>query len=313
MTALAFPVVVVALMAGIAWLVGALAFPLATALAQRQPAVARALPVVAALPPLAALVLGAAAVLPGDPHLDQPFGCHCASSMPAWSHLCPVHPGEAMGLLPLALGVLAVWLPTRWRPLRDLLRQPMGVGAASNTPVYATLAHPTALLVGWLRPTLVVDPRLWDTLSPGERSAVLAHERGHLARRDPLVLMALRVVTLAAPHHAASRLTRTWLDHAERRADALAARDVGDPLVVAEALLRCARLGVTHRALAVGWTGGSLEHRVERLLTDDGGTVSASPDVGLPEVGVLGAAAILALGTTPWVHHHIEHLLNLSL
>lgn len=313
MSALAFPVVVVALMSGAAWLVGALAFPVGTAFARHQPAAARALPLVAALPLLAALVLGAAAVLPGDPHLDQPFGCHCSSSMPAWSHLCPVHPEEAEGLLPLALLVLAVWLPGRLRPLRERLLQPRGVGTTWSAPVHATLTHPTAVLVGWLRPTLVVDPRLWEALSPAEQNAVLAHEWGHLARRDPLVLMALQVLTLAAPRRAAAELTRTWLEHAERRADALAARDVGDPLLVAEALLRCARLGAAHRALAVGWTGGSLEQRVQRLLADDGAAVSGSPDVGLPEAMLLGAAAILALGTTPWVHHHVEHLLNLSL
>ncbi len=313
MTALAFPVVVLALMAAVAWLGGALLFPLHALLTQRYPVFARAIPLVASLPVVAALAIAAAALLPGDPHLDQPVGCHCASSMPAWSHLCPVHPAAALKALPLALVVLALWLPARARPLLALCREPLGVGQPSGLPVLAPLTQPTAALVGWLRPTVIVDPGLWDALTERERAAVLAHERAHLLRRDPTVLMALRTLTLAGPRAIGVHVTRVWLDHAETRADALAARAVGDPLLVAEALLRCARLGATGGPVTIGWTSGSLERRVRRLLVDDGRHVAATPDVGLADVFALGALGALALGATPWVHHHVEHLLNLSL
>lgn len=310
---MAFPVVVLGLMVGAAWAVGALVFPVGTWLARRWPWLARGLPLVAAVPLLAALVCGAAAVLPGDPHLDQPVGCHCAASMPGWSHLCPAHPAAAMGLVPLAVAVLALWLPGWLGRVRALGRLPWSGGAAAGAVVQTRLSHPTALLVGWLRPVVVVDSRLWGALSPAARGAVLAHERGHLARRDPLVLMALRVLGLAAPRGAAVALARAWLDHAEDRADALAVCAVGDPLVVAEALLRCARLGAPPAAVAVGWGGGSLERRVERLLGGGGvREVSAAPDLGLRELGVLGAAGAGALAAAPWVHHQIEHLLNLG-
>lgn len=313
MTALALPMVVVALMLALAWGVSVLLFPLATMLARRHAAVARTLPLVAALPVLAAVAVGVAATLPGDPHLNQPFGCHCLSSMPSWSHLCPAHPSEALALLPFALLVLALWLPGRVRPLWRLMREPLGVGMAAAAPVQAQLSQPTALLVGWLRPTLVVDPRLPNALSAEQYGAVVAHERGHLARRDPLMLMLLRVLTVVAPRRMGADLVRAWLEHAEGRADALAAREVGDPLLVAEALLRCARLNASQSGLVVGWTSGSLERRVRRLLADDGHAVSASPDLGWFDLLLLGALAALALGSTSWVHHQVEHLLNFSL
>lgn len=312
MSWLAFPVVVGALMAAAAWASAALLFPAWTALTRRAPALARAIPFITALPLVVAWVLGAAAVLPGDPHLDQPFGCHCAASMPMWSHLCPVHPRESVGFLPVAMVVLALWLPARLRSLGVLVREPIGVGDGTEAPVLVELPQPTVRLVGWLRPVIVVDPRFWDVLSSPERDAVLAHERAHLHRGDPSLLMALRVLTLAAPRRAVTPLLRAWLDHAELRADARAAHELGDPVVVAAALVRCARMGVATASGAPGWTGGSLERRVKRLLADGGGPASSAPDVGLVDVAALAAVMSLAFSTTRWVHHHLEHLLNLS-
>jgi Zn-dependent protease with chaperone function len=314
LSALALPVVVLALMAGAAWSLSALIFPAWTALTRRWPALARVTPLVASLPALGALLLALAALLPGDPHLAQPFGCHCDVSMPGWAHLCPVHPQHAGSLVPLALLALAAWLPARLGAARALLREPLGLGWSSASPQRATLPQPTAMLVGWLRPTLFVDPRFWSALTEDERAAVLAHERGHLARRDPMVLMGLRALTALGPARAGDALARAWLAHAEARADALAAREVGDPVLVAEALLRCARLAPRPAPVpTIGWTGGALERRVRLLLADAGGPVSSAPDVGWPDLLVIAALIAWAAGSTPWVHHQVEHLLNLSL
>ncbi len=313
MNALGLALVIAALATGSAWLVSALTFPAWVALSRRWPGLARKVPLVAALPVVAALTLTLAALIPGDPHLGLPSGCHCDASMPAWSHLCPVHPEKALVLLPAALAVLALLLPGRIRAARRLLDQPRGPRASGSAPVLTDLPRPTALLLGWRRPTIVVDRRLWSALAPGERSVVLAHEQAHIDRRDPLTLMALQALTLAAPRTAATALIRTWLDRAEGRADALAARAVHDPLLVARTLLRCARLGSEERTEALAWTGGTLEHRVRALLADDEQPVSPRPDAGVADLLVLIAVTGACLSGTPWVHHHVEHLLNLSL
>lgn len=297
-------VVALALGLGSSWVTAATVFPIWSHLARVRPSLARRSALVAAVPLLAGATLVFASLLPGDPHLDTLIGCHCATSAPGWLHLCPLHPERAVGLLLPALVVLALLLPGRIRALATLATEPRGQGGTR----FLDLPRPAILLHGWLRPTLAVDRRLWAALSPTDRAAVLAHEHAHLARRDPLVLMALRLLVGVGPAEAGRALVRGWLDHAERMADARAADTIGDPIPVAEALLRCARLSEPRR-LAIGWTGGRLEARVHALLD---GAAPSGPDLGRLDLLALVVAAVAALASAPWLHHHLEHLLNLS-
>lgn len=312
MSALALPTVVLALALGFAWVSAALLFPAWTAIARRSPWAARWTAAVSAVPVAIGLALVLSALLPGDPHANQLLGCHCHVSMPGWLHLCPVHPGSAAGMVPAAMVALALLLPGRLRAWSQLAREPLGDGSADG-PVVVQLERPMALVVGWLRPTVVVDRGLWSGLTETERSAVLAHEQAHLTRRDPLVLMVLRALVSFGPPAAANAVVRAWLDRAETRADAVAARHVGDPLLVAEALIRCARLGVGSAAPAIGWTAGGIERRVQALLDHDDADSSDRPDLGLPDLAAALSLGVVGVLSTPWVHHQVEHLLNLSL
>lgn len=232
--------------------------------------------------------------------------------MPTWLHLCPVHPDEAAALVAPSVVVLALLLPGRLRALRLLWVEPLGRGGG-DAPHLVDLGTPAAVLHGWLRPTLVVDRGLWRALAPAERQALLAHERGHLARHDPLVRMVLRGLWTLAPAPLAQGAVRAWLDHAERAADAEAGRIVGDPTLVAAAILRCARLGAAGPDLALGWSGGSLADRVHALLEGPAPRSPARPDAGPADLLALALALLLGLSASPWLHHQVEHLLNLSL
>jgi Zn-dependent protease with chaperone function len=310
--ALSFPLVVLALFVGAAWVAAALALPLWLRAAAARDGLTRSAGLVAAAPWLVGLAVALAAVLPGDPHTGRALACHCAESMPGWLHLCPLHPEQAAWLALPAAALLVALLPGRVRAVVALAREPVG-GGGGDAPRVVDLGARVALLHGWLRPTLVVDRRLWEALSAVERDAVLAHERAHLARRDPLVLMGLRALLVLAPPRLAARVARVWLDRAERRADAEAARRLGDPGLVARALVRCARLGPPAPTLATGWTGGRLEDRVLALVHAPGAAAPARPDLGPLDLLALLALALLAAAATPWIHHQLEHLLNGSL
>lgn len=310
--ALSLPVVVAALSLLVAWGSAALLVPLWTRAVRAWPGLGRTALLTAASPWLLGAAVAVAALFPGDPHIGQAFGCHCLDSMPAWMHLCPAHPAESLPLFVPALLVLGALLPGRLRGLSVVLRQPLGQGGGS-TPRVVDLPAPMVLLVGWWRPTLAVDRGLWLALSEGERAAVLAHERGHLRRRDPQVLALLRALLAIGPASSGETMARAWLERAELLADADAARAVGDSGLVAATLLRCARLGGTSPTLSLSWTGGSLERRIGALL-------DVRPPVGpaRPDVGVVDGLALLGLlagglGARPWLHHQLEHLLNLSL
>ncbi len=312
MSALSLPVVVFAMGLASAWLTAALVFPQWTRLTRRWPAFARWSLLVSTLPTIVGMTLVMAALLPGDPHLGQLFGCHCYASMPSWLHLCPVHPHESASLVPAAALVLVLLLPGRVWALAALAREPVG-RRTEQGPVVADLPAPTAIIVGWLRPTVVVDRRMWSALGPSARDAVLAHEFAHLTRRDPLMLMSLRLFASLGPVPVGDALARAWLDRAEVQADALAASSVGDPLLVAETLIRCARLGPRPQALAPAWTGGAVERRVQALLDGSAAGVAASPDVSWTDAIALAGVCAATVGCLPWLHHQIEHLLNLSL
>ncbi|MFT4975684.1 MAG: hypothetical protein ACI8S6_001571 [Myxococcota bacterium] len=310
MTALALPLVILALGLATAWGVAAVVLAAWSRGAERWPVLARWTPLVCILPLLAGGIVALSALLPGDPHLDQLLSCHCATSMPSWLHLCPSHPERSLQALPVAVLILGLLLPSRLRALSALAREPRGLGIEGA--VFADLPVPTAVLSGWLRPSLVIDRRLWAGLSETERAAVVAHEQGHLTRHDPLTLIVLRALVSLGPPTSGLRAVRGWLDHAESQADAAAVRAVGDPLLVADALLRCARLH-TSGALVPSWTGGQVERRISRLLD-----MAAPPRAPRPDVGLIDTLAIVGLGLSgavlsPWLHHQVEHLLNFFL
>lgn len=310
MSFLVLPAVALALFLAGSWLACVGLYPLFNAAVAARMRWARWSLLLTTLPVLVGATLALAAVLPGDPHLGHLTTCHCATSMPGWLHLCPVHPTTDPSVLVPAAFALFLLLPGRLRPLARLFAEPLGTGRGTE-PTVVDLPRPMALLAGWWRPSLLVDRRLWDGLGPRHRDAVLAHERAHLARRDPLVLAALRLTTSLAPRALRERLLRQWLDHAEHSADAGASGAV-DPIVLAEALVACARHGTTPR-LQLGWTSGRLEHRVRALLALGPDCRAPRPDVRVSDFLVVSLVAVGLASTVPWLHHQVEHLLNLPL
>ena len=126
--------------------------------------------------------------------------------------------------------------PSRGDPLWQAARS-AGVDPA-RLRVVSGLPNP-AFTVGWFRPTVYVAGELIEWLTPDELVAVLAHERAHLVRRDPLRLSVLRFLGrtlfwLPALH----RLAADAADEAEIAADDAAA--AGRPLVLASAILALA-------------------------------------------------------------------------
>ena len=99
-------------------------------------------------------------------------------------------------------------------------------------------AKPEAFVLGLLRPKLFVSQGLLD-LPDDMVDSVMAHERAHIERRDPLRLL---VAQLACTFHVpgvSKRLRQRAQQIQELVADAMAAKWLGDSTCVADALLRC--------------------------------------------------------------------------
>jgi beta-lactamase regulating signal transducer with metallopeptidase domain len=143
-----------------------------------------------------------------------------------------------------------------------------------DVPAYAvSSAFPIVALVGFVRPRLLVARSVLAGCSPDQLRAIVAHERGHLLRRDNFsrAVLALSPDPLAwLP--IARRITEAWHDAAEEAADDHAAvLGAHGRLTLAEALLRVARLvppgasPVIVPASAL-YRGENLDRRVRRLL-----------------------------------------------
>ena len=125
-----------------------------------------------------------------------------------------------------------------------------------------------AVTYGLIRPRILVSTGLATTLTPAEICAVLAHEREHLRRRDPLRMLVARLAAAWACYLPAGRwlASRAALRY-ELTADRAAAGRVGRS-VLAGALLKLASMPACPAAAAATPAGDrpqSLEARVAQL------------------------------------------------
>ncbi len=155
-----------------------------------------------------------------------------------------------------------------------------------------------ALVVGLFRPQVYISQGLLAAADRRDLEPVLAHERSHVRRRDPLRRL---IASLALSFHlpgVAWALDRRLARSQEIAADAEGAREIGDSGRFAEALVRLARIRVAHPALAAGFLGNDVEARVRDLLLAGPrpdrprGALLVFIAVGLLILGLLAADAV---------------------
>jgi Zn-dependent protease with chaperone function len=233
--------------------------------------------------------------------------------------------GLAPGLAALAVVLLA---SAAWRGLRlaratrhtiDIwmrTAEPVSLPGIS-APVFTVHADfPIVAVVGFARPRLIIARSVLETCSPSELEAVLAHEQGHINRRDNLRRLLLSVAPdVLAWLPASERLFAAWRDAAEEAADDDAVRAGADGRVrLASALVKVARLAPASDAsplmpASALYRGESLDRRVRRLLEiREAATAPAGSRWRSPFVAAAGA--VLSLAMLEEVHAVVEGLLH---
>lgn len=198
------------------------------------------------------------------------------------------HELRRKGLLPL---------PGEWTAvIADLGRR---VGLRRPVAAFASRRAAVPMVVGWLKPVVLVPVRALTGLGPVELRAILAHELAHVRRNDALVNLAqVAVETLFFFHPAVWWLSGRIRVERECCCDDVAVTTCGDPLTFAKALVSLDALQ-QERSLALAATGGSLMQRISRLL---GARKECARDPGswllpgLVLMAVVFAAPVIAQG-----------------
>ena len=125
------------------------------------------------------------------------------------------------------------------------------------------------LLIGWMRPVILLPTSAITGLSTDQLRAILAHELAHVRRADYMVNLVQTLAEIVLFYHPAV----WWLSHRirverEHCCDDLAARTCENPRQYALALLQLekTRGHSDCPALAIGSDGGSLKERIGRLI-----------------------------------------------
>jgi Zn-dependent protease with chaperone function len=154
------------------------------------------------------------------------------------------------------------------------------VGSLRRSPRVRLCAYdrPLALTYGVFRPTILLSTWMLQHLDQKEREAVIAHELGHIARHDYLLVLIATLLRDAFCYLPTSRIAyRQFQREKEFACDELAIHATRRPLALASALTKVWLHAVTPSskllsfgmAQSLAGVQGMTNRRVERLL--DGG------------------------------------------
>jgi len=175
--------------------------------------------------------------------------------------------------------------------------------------------RPLIAVTGFLRSRIHVSQSATEMLPAEELSAVLAHERVHIARRDNLRELLARVTASLRPDLAAFReLDRARLLWAEQAADAAASSTRQTALDLASALVRLARVAVPpSNAMATflipDASASVIEARVRRLLEFEPAPLRTSWHAAF-RLCAAGIALLVAVAVQPQIQFSIHRLIE---
>ena len=177
------------------------------------------------------------------------------------------------------------WWVSRVRTIAERLRVTRPVRIVES----AVVSSP--MMVGWLRPVILLPASAITGLAPSQLEAVIAHELAHIRRHDYLVnLIQTAVETLLFYHPATWWISRQIRVERENCCDDVVVEMCGDRLTYARALADLEQFRGADMKLALPATGGSLIRRIRRLLG-----VSSEQDHSPTSVVVCALLVVLSL------------------
>ena len=171
-----------------------------------------------------------------------------------------------------------VAIDSSWQTLFDQLKEQLGLSAGIR--LLGSGIAETPMVLGWIRPVVLVPAAAFTNLTSEELKLVLLHELNHIRRMDHLInLLQSTAECLLFFHPVTWWLSNQIRNERELCCDDLTIQTMNQPRVFAQALfkLETLRLGHTKPPLntAVHATGGSLMSRITRMLETQNQTRTA--------------------------------------
>ena len=155
----------------------------------------------------------------------------------------------------------------RWLDVFNALKTRLSIDPWITMLVSGIVDSP--MVVGWLRPVVLVPASAFSSLTPEQIETVLAHELHHIGRRDHLLNMIQGFIEIALFFHPVTWwLSRQVRIERENCCDDASLTVAGSPRSLAEALLTLETLrspNITENS-SLAATGGSLMQRISRLF-----------------------------------------------
>lgn len=193
------------------------------------------------VPPVCAALITAALIAPAY-FIHEPYSTNERIGIRLWLLALAAASGICLALSQFVRS----WLKTR-RLVADWLRRAEVVHIEGVAIPTYRLRHrfPVVAVVGTLKPRLFVAEQIFDRLDKEELTAAIRHEVGHLAARDTLKGVFMRVcrdLLWLAPF--GREFERQWAEESESAADEYAARNGGGlvALELAAGLVKIARM-----------------------------------------------------------------------
>jgi GWxTD domain-containing protein len=251
--------------------------------------------------------------LPGPAEIDMAISDAIAPHVFRAGDLLPwIAPFWMLGVLAFQLRSLAGWIAARrlrrsgvccaaadWTARLERLASRIRI--SRPVTLFESSLADAPLVIGYLRPVILMPAGLLTGLPAAQVEAILAHELAHILRQDYLVNLAQTFVEGLLFYHPAV----WWISHvirAEREncCDDVAVAVSGNARQYAAALAALEQNRIAARELALAATGGSLVNRIRRILeSPERSRVSFAPLASALVLTLATAAGLTAWQTTP--------------
>jgi uncharacterized protein (TIGR03435 family) len=214
----------------------------------------------AAAAPLSATVEASASLVRAGQYLPWVVMIWLAGAMVFWVRLA-----GGWALAARMRRVLVRPAPPEWQQVLGRIGARIGISRPVRLMVSALVQAP--VVVGWLRPVVLVPVGALAGLPPEHVEALLAHELAHIRRHDYLVNMLQSVAEAVLFYHPAIWWVSGHLrNERELCCDDVAVSVTGDALTYANALAEWESCRPDRLQAALAANGGSLADRIARLL-----------------------------------------------